>query len=62
VPRRSLLAPLLPFLLLLACACALVPGEVSFGGASPPPSGSLSVSFIDVGQGDGGLVQAGGEN
>ncbi len=32
----------------------------TFGGASPPPSGSLSVSFIDVGQGDGVLVQAGG--
>ena len=31
------------------------------GGADPPPSGSLSVSFIDVGQGDGVLVQAGGE-
>ena len=28
-------------------------------GASPAPSGSLSVSFIDVGQGDGVLVQAG---
>jgi competence protein ComEC len=33
-----------------------VPGET--GGASPP----LSVSFIDVGQGDGVLVQAGEEN
>ena len=32
------------------------------GGPSPPPSGSLSVSFIDVGQGDGVLVQAGGTN
>ena len=31
-------------------------------GASPPPSGSLSVSFVDVGQGDGVLVQAGGED
>ncbi len=62
MPRRSLLAPLLlPFLLLLACACAFVPGEGSLGGASPP-SGSLSVSFIDVGQGDAVLVQAGGEN
>ena len=59
--HRRLLAPLLPFLVLLACACSLVPGE-SGGGASPPPSGSLSVSFMDVGQGDGVLVQAGGEN
>jgi competence protein ComEC len=30
--------------------------------AYPPPSGSLSVSFVDVGQGDGVLVQAGGED
>ncbi len=57
---RSSLAPLL--LLLLAPACALVPVEGSLGGASPPPSGSLSISFIDVGQGDGVLVQAGGED
>jgi competence protein ComEC len=57
---RSPLAPLLLLLLLFACACALIPGEGSLGGASPPPSGSLSVSFIDVGQGDGILVQAGG--
>ena len=56
----SSLAPLLLSLLLLAPACALVPG--GDGGASPPPSGSLSVSFIDVGQGDGILVQAGGED
>jgi beta-lactamase superfamily II metal-dependent hydrolase len=28
----------------------------------PPPSGALVVSFIDVGQGDGVLVQSGGEN
>ena len=48
-------------LLFLAGACALMPGE-NVGGASPPPAGSLSVSFIDVGQGDGVLVQAGGEN
>ena len=31
------------------------------GGVDPPPSRSLSVSFIDVGQGDSVLVQAGGE-
>jgi beta-lactamase superfamily II metal-dependent hydrolase len=49
-------------LILLSSACALIPGEGSLGGASPPPSGSLSISFIDVGQGDGVLVQAGGEN
>ncbi len=48
-------------LLFLAGACALMPGE-NVGGTSPPPAGSLSVSFIDVGQGDGVLVQAGGEN
>jgi competence protein ComEC len=62
-PRvAGLLTPLLLCLLLLACSCALIPGEGSLGGASPPPSGSLSVSFIDVGQGDGVLVQAGGED
>ena len=62
--NRSLLAPLLlPILVLFACACSLMPGEGTLGGGvSPPPSGSLSVSFIDVGQGDGVLVQAGGEN
>jgi competence protein ComEC len=57
-----LLASLLLLGLSLLCsACALVPEVPSLGGASPPPSGSLSVSFIDVGQGDGVLVQAGGE-
>jgi competence protein ComEC len=49
-------------LLLLACSCALIPGEGSLGEVSQPPSGSLSVSFIDVGQGDAVLVQAGGES
>jgi competence protein ComEC len=62
VPHRGLLAPLLLSLILLVSACGLVPGEGSLGGASPPPVGSLSVSFIDVGQGDGVLVQAGDEN
>jgi competence protein ComEC len=58
----SLLAPLLLALILLSPACGLVPAEgTPGGGAAPPPSGSLSVSFIDVGQGDGVLVQAGGE-
>ena len=46
---------------LLVPACGALPeGGGSLGGASPPPTGSLSVSFIDVGQGDGVLVQAGG--
>ena len=58
----SPLAPLVLFVLLLAPACGLVPTEGSLGGPSPPPSNSLSISFIDVGQGDGVLVQAGGEN
>jgi beta-lactamase superfamily II metal-dependent hydrolase len=62
VLRSSSLAQLLlPFVLLLACACRLIPGE-DLGGVSPPPSRSLSVSFIDVGQGDAVLVQGGGEN
>ena len=58
---RSLLAPLVLFVVPLLAACALVSGD-SLGGPSPPPSGSLSVSFIDVGQGDGVLVQAGDES
>jgi competence protein ComEC len=45
-----------------ACAELEVLAEGSGGGPGPPPSGSLSVSFIDVGQGDGVLVQAGGES
>src|SRR5215208_6373212 len=50
-------------LILFAPACTeleLLTGG-SRGGPGPPPSGSLSVSFIDVGQGDGVLVHAGGE-
>jgi hypothetical protein len=64
VGRKYLLAPLLLVLILLFPACAeleLLTGG-SRGGPGPPPSGSLSVSFIDVGQGDGVLVQAGGES
>jgi competence protein ComEC len=67
--RRPWMRLLAPLLLLLALslftpACAeleLLTGG-SGGGPGPPPSGSLSVSFIDVGQGDGVLVQAGGES
>jgi competence protein ComEC len=60
--RAHLLVPLLLALSLLSSACGPLPeGSPLGGGASPPPSGSLSVSFIDVGQGDGVLVQAGGE-
>jgi beta-lactamase superfamily II metal-dependent hydrolase len=62
---RSLFAPLLLLALaLLAPACAELEllAEDAGGGPGPPPSGSLSVSFIDVGQGDGVLVQAGGES
>ena len=55
------LAPLLLCLLLLASACGLFAGATG-GGVAPPPSGALSISFIDVGQGDGILVQAGGED
>lgn len=60
----GLLVPLLSLLVLLAPGCEeldLLTGG-SRGGPAPPPSGSLSVSFIDVGQGDGVLVQAGGES
>jgi competence protein ComEC len=55
-----LLAALLSlFVLHSTSSCTLV---VPGGASAPPPSGSLSVSFIDVGQGDGILVQAGGQN
>lgn len=47
-------------LLLSTVSCGVVPN--AYSGAKPPPSGSLSVSFIDVGQGDSALVQAGGTN
>jgi competence protein ComEC len=61
--RRILLAALLGlFVLLFASACTLLAPAAPGGASAPPPSGSLSVSFIDVGQGDGVLVQAGGEN
>ena len=64
-PWMRLLALLgLLALVLSAPACAelelLTKG--SGGGPGAPPSGSLAVSFIDVGQGDGVLVQAGGES
>lgn len=59
--RAHLLAALLLALALLCLACGSLVGQESPGGASAPPTGSLSVSFIDVGQGDGVLVQAGGE-
>ena len=59
--------PLVALIVLLtlsssACAELEVLAEGSGGGPGLPPSGSLSVSFIDVGQGDGVLVQAGGES
>jgi competence protein ComEC len=58
----GLLAPLMLIVFASACAELELVGGGSGGGAAPPPSGSLSVSFIDVGQGDGVLVQAGGES
>jgi competence protein ComEC len=66
--RRAVevIAPLLLLVLVAltspACAELELLGGGSGGGAGVPPSGSLSVSFIDVGQGDGVLVQAGGES
>ncbi len=59
----SLLKPVFVMgVIMLIAACDLVRGDSLVGGPSPPPSGSLSVSFIDVGQGDGVLVQAAGTN
>ena len=54
----------LPVLLCLLLLSTVSCGSVldAYSGVKPPPSGSLSVSFIDVGQGDSVLVQAGGTN
>jgi hypothetical protein len=66
--RPPLMRLLGTFLLLIlvsttpACAELELLKHGAGGGPGPPPSGSLSVSFIDVGQGDGVLVQAGGES
>jgi competence protein ComEC len=58
--RKGIFAPLLLLFVLHFCVgCSFAGGE-ALGGPSPPPARSLSVSFIDVGQGDGVLVQAGG--
>ena len=57
--RRHLLVPVLLIAALPPAACR---GLAPSGGVDPPPSGSLSLSFIDVGQGDSVLVQAGGES
>ncbi len=57
--RKGTFAPLLLLFVLLCAGCSFAGGE-ALGGPSPPPARSLSVSFIDVGQGDGVLVQAGG--
>lgn len=61
--RRLALAALLAFVCLQVSACG---GVASLPGGSPslgpPPVGVLSLSFIDVGQGDSVLVQAGGES
>ena len=49
-------------LLVSPASCRWIGPSGAPEGLAPPPSGSLSVSFIDVGQGDGVLVQAGGES
>lgn len=61
-PGRGL--PLVSFALLLlllsfAAGCDFPPRPAT---ASPPPQGTLVVNFVDIGQGDGILVQSGGEN
>jgi competence protein ComEC len=58
-----LLAPLVLLILtMIVPACTELELLLEGSGPGPPPSGSLSVGFIDVGQGDGVLVQAGGES
>ena len=53
--RRAALLLLVVVLVATSCAELEVLTEGSGGGPGAPPSGSLSVSFIDVGQGDGVL-------
>lgn len=54
------------FALLVVCvvflsSCGLFGGQ-AFGETYSPPSDALVISFVDVGQGDSSLIQAGGEN
>lgn len=56
--RRPGLVALLALAALFATGC----GVFGPATASPPPSGALVLSFIDVGQGDSTLVQSGGES
>ncbi len=50
---------LLAIVLLSSCG---VLGGVASGGTYAPAPDALAISFIDVGQGDSSLIQAGGEN
>jgi beta-lactamase superfamily II metal-dependent hydrolase len=58
VLRQFILALLFTLLLAGSSTCGILPMP---GTAQPPPSGSLVVSYIDVGQGDAVLIQSGGK-
>jgi competence protein ComEC len=58
----SRFAPFLLLVLLFLLVASSGWALLTPGTAQPPSSGSLVVSFIDVGQGDGVLVQSGGES
>jgi beta-lactamase superfamily II metal-dependent hydrolase len=59
---RFVLWILVPLAVVFLSSCGVFGGVASGGGVYAPAPGALTISFIDVGQGDSSLIQAGGEN